>query len=726
MKLFCFAAAVVLAGLLSPQLSHAQMAMAPMKRVVSPDTPQNARLVAAVEAADLAAVQNALRSGASADTEAGWEEPAGIVPPQLTPPKLTSVAVLAANSTSWERGKHLPIFRLLIQNVSASSIADPKIAGPLLYAAVEMNDLDSVQRLAARGININPQFAVPSSILDASIDQSGITVKTLSPVTAFLLDHGALVNARDTQGMTPLMFAAEFGKTEVVRALLAHGADPALRDKRGWTALDWTALYGGDDVIALLRDRSPMDLYEAAQFGDVARLRACLDAGDNPNALRIPTYLGLGSHANGPKPQGTTPLMEAMKSGSVETARLLLDRGADVNGKRPDGTTALHLAARYGDAPLAALLLDRGADINAVVGKAGHPATPLSYAVAQAHADVVALLLKRGADLSHGQGTAALDVALRQAGVTFLPQPQGQRRSRKRSEDATLDARGQIIDLLLGAGVDVRSKESHALFLVANGGQPGLVELLLDKGADVNGRGEVSSIGIPSQDNGETVLMGAVEAWSSAYSEEVMLKDGTESGGNLKDIRQAEQYARQSIALLLTHGADVNLPDARGTTPLMLCALYDLPTLAELLLAHGANIDAVNPAGQTALMQAAGAGDDTLAALLLAHHASVNKRDKQGRTALMLAVDDGSNDERRVQFARNDEAFSYDAAYKPRPVPPNDLPNPDGHPKTVCLLLDHGASVNAVAMNGATALSLARKENFGPVVTMLTQAGARR
>ena len=352
--------------------------------------------------------------------------------------------------------------------------------------------------------------------------------------------------------------------------------------------------------------------------------------------------------------------------------------------------------------------------------------TPLNYAVEQVQADTVALLLRRGADLSHGQGEAALDMTLSHAGEAFRPSLRHSPTNRRRSDERVLDARHQIIDLLLAAGVDLRAQNSHALFLAATGGQAGIVKELLDKGANVNGRGEVGSAGIPSDGSGETALMGAVEAWSSAYNEEVMLEDGTESGRSLQDIRQAEQYAGQSVMLLLGRGADVNLPDARGTTPLMLCVTDELPTLAEILLAHGAGIDGVNPAGQTALMLAASNGSTKMAALLLRHHAGINKRDKEGRTPLMLAVDDGSNDDLRSRFARNDKAFADNPAYKPCPVPPKDFPDQDGHPGTVRLLLRHGGAVNAVARNGATALSLARKENFGPVAVLLTQAGARR
>jgi ankyrin repeat protein len=54
-----------------------------------------------------------------------------------------------------------------------------------------------------------------------------------------LLKRGADVNARDKDGKTALMIAAEHGELECVRLLLEAGADRALLDKLGNTALDY-------------------------------------------------------------------------------------------------------------------------------------------------------------------------------------------------------------------------------------------------------------------------------------------------------------------------------------------------------------------------------------------------------------------------------------------------------------------------------------------------------
>jgi ankyrin repeat protein len=77
---------------------------------------------------------------------------------------------------------------------------------------------------------------------------------------------------------------------------------------------------------------------------------------------------------------------------------------------------------------------------------------------------------------------------------------------------------------------------------------------------------------------------------------------------------------------LVASGADVNVPDENGATPLMYAAA--LLTLADLrlLVDHQANVNAANANGSTALMWAA--GDAAKLRLLLAHGAAVDARTK--------------------------------------------------------------------------------------------------
>jgi len=61
-----------------------------------------------------------------------------------------------------------------------------------------------------------------------------------------------------------------------------------------------------------------------------------------------------------------TPLHDAVRTGSEDTVRRLIDAGADVNAVDEDGRTPLHDAARTSSGYTIRKLIDAGADVNAV------------------------------------------------------------------------------------------------------------------------------------------------------------------------------------------------------------------------------------------------------------------------------------------------------------------------------------------------------------------------
>ena len=134
----------------------------------------------------------------------------------------------------------------------------------------------------------------------------------------------------------------------------------------------------------------PFSLDEAAYYGDLAALRAALDAGGDVDAWN-------GGYR--------TALMVAAGEGHAEAARLLLDAGADPNavagfeGARYEMTMSLnrplHDAAAGGHAEIVAMLLAAGAEVDAQNAFGG---TPLHSAVYGASPEVVRLLLAAGAD----------------------------------------------------------------------------------------------------------------------------------------------------------------------------------------------------------------------------------------------------------------------------------------------------------------------------------------
>src|SRR6478672_12638239 len=95
-----------------------------------------------------------------------------------------------------------------------------------------------------------------------------------------------------------------------------------------------------------------------------------------------------------------SPLIQAARSGSLDTIKALLDSGADVNLPGPTGddwdATPLQHAILARQSGAVRLLLDRGADPNRVAGPKA-PA-PLLLAAGDTDPTFVNLLLARGAD----------------------------------------------------------------------------------------------------------------------------------------------------------------------------------------------------------------------------------------------------------------------------------------------------------------------------------------
>jgi ankyrin repeat protein len=151
------------------------------------------------------------------------------------------------------------------------------------------------------------------------------------------------------------------------------------------------ALYRGEDeqVEKLLAVEPELDVFEAAAFGRVDRLRELLD--EDP------------SRANAFGDDGFHPLGLACFFGRVDAARLLLERGADVNALSTNEnvqTAAIHAAAAAaGDETtryeLVKLALEHGADPNLPQG-GGFRA--IDAARQNGDARVEQLLLENGAN----------------------------------------------------------------------------------------------------------------------------------------------------------------------------------------------------------------------------------------------------------------------------------------------------------------------------------------
>jgi ankyrin repeat protein len=254
-------------------------------------------------------------------------------------------------------------------------------------------------------------------------------------IARILLECNAEVNSRDNSGATPLFTALQNGHADVARLLLDHNADVKVCGDKGVTPLHLAAMYGHLEFSRILLEHN--------------------------------------AEINSQDDHRCTPLLLASENGHPDVVRLLLDHNADVHLRQNTGLTPLHHAATKGHVEVTRMLLECNAEVNF---QDHHGSTPLSLALEHGTPEVVQLLLDYNADMDVRDGD----------GDTLLHR-------------AVIRGRLEVAQLLLKLSMEVNSrnkKGSTPLHLASTGnstsyypqGNPDVVRLLLDHGADAHAR----------------------------------------------------------------------------------------------------------------------------------------------------------------------------------------------------------------------------------------------
>ncbi len=319
-------------------------------------------------------------------------------------------------------------------------------------------------------------------------------------------------------------------------------------------------------------------------------------------------------------------LFEAVHSGDTKKFAGLISSGADINATKGSfwSDTLLHSAVRVGDKNIIELLIQKGADVNKT-NKDGE--TPLYYAALSGHKDIAELLIEKGAKISTIHlaaytGDIAEVKAFIQEGIDINAL------DKRNMTALHFAARGDQTDtaeLLIARGAKVDVGSWTPLYVAVEANNIDIAEYLIAHGANVNS-GE--GVWTPLQEaayhskemvelllaNGANINAGGWTALHSALDDErfdiveLLLDKGAdvniEDDSGYAPLHIAASYAAKHnpkvVELLISKGADINAKDNDGKTALAYAVEKAHTEIAKILRKHGAKEEEGKEAPQSA------------------------------------------------------------------------------------------------------------------------------
>jgi uncharacterized protein len=466
---------------------------------------------------------------------------------------------------------------------------------------------------------------VVRALLDAGANPGAVTTTTGvtplhlaakaidgAPVVRVLLEKGAPVNARESRsGQTALMFAAAAGRAATVSELLSHRADAGLQtevvDVVERLAVDKEAQQRLRDATAELQKSHPggatKTLAREEEQKAIAAQRAFLSSKEelgkvaekfDPKSLSAPTtlykdgpeFLTLPKEMMVGKTGGMAALHYAARDGQIEAAEALLDGGANIDEVAGDGCSALLLALLNGRFDLAMRLIQRGANVNLATTTDG--VSPL-FAVLQT-----------------------------QWALKFTSQPQPRAQENERSQHL------EVLAALLDRGADPNVRLKTQLWHWEWEGKMGLditgatplwraafaqdveaMKLLVAHGADASIPTAFGPMGLrprrtpDGRQQEDSGLPHIPEGTPNMYPIHAAAGGGWLGLGAFQLNSEPNNFLPAVKYLVEEHGADVNLPDAWGYTPLHYAAVRGGNDLIEYLVSKGADVTKLSRLGQS-------------------------------------------------------------------------------------------------------------------------------
>jgi ankyrin repeat protein len=458
-------------------------------------------------------------------------------------------------------------------------------------------------------------------------------------------------------GITPLQFAIMYSKTNMVKHLLKDpiNADPTTRDSQsGGNALHAAVTYTLEtEIIDLLLAHPKVNVDDVDGDGESALHRAAYRS----HTIAVRKLLEKGANPNIFNKKGWSPLHVAALHGSeTEIIDLILQAQKQNHvddDKAQNGATALHCAAASSNEIIAQHLINKGAYLHSR-DKNGDP--PLHYAVVGAkNMKNIDLLLRNIKDehmlyeyrnddkllyrAYQNQHLLGAEIATRLKAIDRIQKPQSW-------ADKILEVLRRVIEIPANLLRKTIKKVETFFFSFTL-----LVRLRIANAKNSQEIDEIlkqEEIGINNRDeNGETPLFCAIRA-NNVIAVERLLEKGADptrrNNNGLSPFQVATIQLENNVEildlLLANDKVDINDGGKSGYTLLHLTMATSDVTTVRFLLSKGANPNVADQNGATPLHVAAYCADTTevIKLILEKKEVVINRLDNDGQTALHYAV----------------------------------------------------------------------------------------
>ncbi|WP_353286446.1 ankyrin repeat domain-containing protein [Wolbachia endosymbiont (group A) of Crataerina pallida] len=598
-------------------------------------------LLVVVQSGDLSKVQDLVNQGASLDIQ--------------SEDGLTLLHFASINN-------RLDIAGYLIKEGVDINAKDKDGKTPLYYASRSVYHLDMVKYLISKGADIDVK------------DNSGRTPEDEERYTnsdrmrqVFMqahLDRELLLTVKNEKDLKTInnLIAKDIddrthggfyytwsGNLDTVEFLVSTDVSVNTTDKYGCTLLHWSALKGHSSIAEFLVDKE-------------ANVNAKDILGRTPMHFAV-----MNNHKDIQDVYGRGPTYTTAESNDEEIVQLFLMKGASINEADENGETPLHLASWDGHLGILQHLINNGANIGT---KDSSGKTPLDIARDKGHNNVAEYLQQTQLSLDKQFFTAVQDGSLNEVkdfvsrgasldtqdsnngwtpiiyaaqgskwdAVKFLI-AQGAKFNNEITYQGTplhfaaQEGNSNMVQFLLDKGADIEAQNAYnkkPLHLAVEAGKLKVVRLLLDRGANIKA----------ADMYGQTPLDLAIK---KGYENIVEVLKQKQLDLDKELLIAAEKGDLEKVRESIRRGANVNIQDRQGWTPLFWAIQKNNFNIIELLLDNSADIKVKDNEGWTPLHWAVSLGSLDIVEHLVERGADVNASTADGRTPLDIARDKGYN-----------------------------------------------------------------------------------